>query len=247
MNRLAPLLAYLPWHARDAWLRALTPVLIAGGVIGIPVYSFIGASDSVSVADRRGIELAMNVYDGGIPLALTLGAIILMNQVIALDRDKQYFRFTMAHPIAAWEFYLQRFLVGLVLFVAASAVIPLVFSALVVKVTVIGMIKSAALQGLLLGALAMLCGALVSKDGLALIVTYVVAQILQDLRKAEVLVSWLVPVAQSLPPVRLASSLRGDWLRGVPVESSDLLFVVSYSVAMIAAALFLVKRLPLAR
>ena len=247
MKRLAPLFAYIPWHARDAILRALTPVFLALAVIGIPIYAFLGASDKLSASDPGGADIAMNIYNSGIPLALVLGGIILMNQVVALDREKQHFRFTLAHPVAAWEFYLQRFIVALLLFVAASALIPIVFTALVLPVSVLGLVKAAALYGLLLGALAMLCGALFSKDGLVLIITFAVSSTMQDLRKADVLASWLKPVANSLPPVQLLAELRQSWLDGVPVESSDVLFVISYGVGMLAVALYLVKRLPFAR
>ncbi len=247
MKRLAPLFAYLPWHARDSLMRALSPAILALAVIGIPIYAFLGASKTLSANDPRGADIALNIYNSGIPLALVLGSIILMNQVVALDREKQHFRFTLAHPVAAWEFYLQRFIVALILFVAASALIPLVFSALVLPVEVLGLVKAAALYGLLLGALAMLCGALFTKDGLALIVVFIVTNTLQDLRKADVLASWLEPLPRALPPLALLADVRGRWLHGTPVDSGDVLHIVAYGVGMLAISLFLVKRLPLAR
>lgn len=247
MSRLAPLTAYLPWHARDAAWRALAPLIIAAGVIGIPVYSFLFAPGRAGVTDPRGADMAMNIYNGGVPLALVLGAIILMNQVIALDREKQHFRFLLAHPVMPWAFYLQRFAVGLALYVAAAGVIPLVFSALVLDVPVLAVIKSAALFGLLIGSLAMLCGVLINKDGLLLIVVYVVSAMMYDLRKAGVLTSWLEDLARALPPVGLASEMRGQWMSGGAVDSSELLFVVAYAGGTLALALYLVKRLPLAR
>lgn len=247
MKRLAPLFAYIPWHARDSLMRALSPAILALAMIGIPVYAFLGASDQISATDPRGADMALNIYNSGIPLALVLGGIILVNQVVALDREKQHFRFTLAHPVAAWEFYLQRFVVALALFVAASALIPVVFSALVLKVSVLAVVQSAVLYGALLGALAMLCGALFAKDGLVLIITYVVTNVMQDLLRADVLASWLKPVARGLPPLDRLADLRGDWMRGVPVDSGDVLYVAAYAAGMLALSLFLVKRLPLAR
>ena len=247
MKRLAPLLAYLPWHARDALGRAAAPLVIALGIIGIPIYAFIGASAERSIEDPRSADMALGIYNNGLPLALTLGAIVLMNQVIALDREKQHFRFLLAHPVAAWEYYLQRFIVGLALFAAFAALIPVVFSALVVDVSVVGVVRAAALQGLLYGAIAALCGVLWQKDGLALIVIVIVAQIMQDLKKAEQLVSWLEPVARALPPVGSISAIRSQWLVGAAADQSELLFIIAYGVGTLAVALFLVKRLPLAR
>lgn len=247
MNRLAPLFAYLPWHARDALGRALAPLAIAAGVIGIPVWSFIGNSDRTSVADPRGAEMAMQIYGGGVPLTLSIGAIIMMNQVVALDRDKQHYRFLLAHPVAAWEYYLQRFIVGLVLFVLAVSLVPLTFGALVLDVPVVALMKAAALEALLVGALATLCGALMSKDGLGLIGVILVSKILQDLEKVDQLASWLEPIARGLPPIALQGQIRGQLLSGAAVASGDLLHVIAYGVGMLAVALFLVKRLPLAR
>ena len=247
MKRLAPLFAYLPWHARDAVMRALAPVLIALGVIGIPVWAFFGSGDRGEVTDPRGAQMAVSIYQGGIPLVLAIGAIILMNQVVALDREKQHFRFLLAHPVAAWEYYLQRFAVGLVLFVAAIALVPLTFSALVSDVPVIALMKAAALEGLLVGALATLCGVLVNKDGLALIGVFLLSKILQDLDKVDQLASWIEPIARGLPPIALEGEIRQQLLSGTAVASGDLLHVVSYAIGMLAVALFLVKRLPLAR
>lgn len=246
MSRLSPLLAYLPWHARDAVWRALAPVIIALGVIGLPVWAFASGSER-GLASTAVAQMTMNIYDGGMPLALTLGAIIFMNQVVALDREKQYFRFLLAHPVSAWELYLQRFVVGLALYVAAVALIPLAFGALVVEVPVVATVKAAALLGLLVGALATLCGVLVNKDGLALIGVFILARILQDLERVGQLASWLAPVARALPPVALEAELRRQWMQGIPVDGSDVMFVAAYAAGMLAVALFLVKRLPLAR
>jgi hypothetical protein len=247
MKRLAPLFAYIPWHARDSLMRALAPAILATGVIGIPVYAFLGASEQVSASDPRGADIALNIYNSGITLALVLGSIILVNQVVALDREKQHFRFTLAHPVAAWEFYLQRFIVSLVLFVAVCTLIPVVFSALVLDVNVLAVAQSAALYGLLLGALAMLCGVLFAKDGLVLIIMFVVTNVMQDLAKADALASWLEPIARALPPLDRLAALRGDWMRGIRGDSGDVLYVVIYGAGMLALSLFLVKRLPLAR
>ena len=170
-----------------------------------------------------------------------------MNQVVALDREKQHFRFLLAHPVAAWEYYLQRFAVGLVLFVAAIALVPLTFSALVSDVPVIALMKAAALEGLLVGALATLCGVLVNKDGLALIGVFLLSKILQDLDKVDQLASWIEPIARGLPPIALEGEIRQQLLSGTAVASGDLLHVVAYAIGMLAVALFLVKRLPLAR
>jgi len=247
MSRLAPLLAYIPWHARDALPRAIAPLLIAFGIIGIPVWAFVGGNAQVSVSDPRGADLAMQIYNGGLPLVLGIGAIILMNQVVALDREKQHYRFLLAHPVAAWEYYLQRFIVGLVLFVAAAAVVPILFSALAVDVPIIPLMKTAALEGLLVGALATFCGVLVNKDGVALIITFLLAKILQDLDRVDQLTWWLEPVARGLPPIALSGEIRSQLLSNTAVAQGDLLHVIGYAVGMLAVALFLVKRLPLAR
>ncbi len=248
MNGGSPIAGYLRWQARDSLLRAFTPVILFAGMGGVPLWSFtrtvgLGAMDRPGDAQN----LALQIYGNTMPLAMTLGAVLLATGIPATDREKQYFRFLFAKPVVAWAFYLQQFLVSLALFVVAMTLVPLGFTALVTAAPVLAVTKSALVFGLLYGSLVVLCGALVNKDGVAFIVVAASSFMLQTLGKAGALPDWLAGIARGLPPFVVADGMRALWLAGEPVPIGDIMHVVGYSIGMLAAALFLVRRLPLAR
>jgi hypothetical protein len=189
----------------------------------------------------------MQIYNAFIQMAATLGSVAMMNQIVALDRERQYFRFLFAHRVRPWHFYLQRFAVALLLLVALFATIPIGFSLFVTPVSAVPALQSMALYGFLVGSLAMLCGALVQRDGIALIVVFAAASVLQQAKRMGNLPSVLGVLADALPPFHRASVIRTEWLTGVAVDAGDLLIVIGYGLAMLVAALVVVKRFPLVR
>ncbi|MCE9603031.1 MAG: ABC transporter permease [Gemmatimonadetes bacterium] len=243
-----PLVGYLRWHAQDTVLRALTPPILFLGLGGVPLWSFARTA-GLDAMDRPGEahDLALQIYGNTMPLTMTLGAVLLANGLHATDREKQYFRFLFSKPVVAWAFYLQQFVVALLLFAAAMTLVPLGFGAIVTAVPVLAVTKSAVLFALLYGSLVALCGSLVTKEGVVFIAVAATSMVLQQLGKAGFLPHWLALVAGALPPFLTADSLRGLWLAGQPVAAGDIMHVVGYSTAMLAAALLLVRRLPLAR
>lgn len=248
MTSGSALAGYLRWHAQDAVLRAVTPVILFLGMGGLPLWSF-ARTVGLGAMDRPGDaqDLALQIYGSTMPLAMTLGAVILASGLPATDREKQYFRFLFAKPVVAWAFYLQQFLVGLVLFVAAMTLVPILFSLTVTAVPVLAVAQSALVFALLYGALVALCGALVSRDGVAFVTVAATSTVLQQLGKTGALPDWLAQVAGVLPPFMAADAVRALWLSGAPVAARDIVHVTGYAIGMLAAALFLVRRLPLAR
>jgi ABC-type transport system involved in multi-copper enzyme maturation permease subunit len=243
----APLLAYSKWHVREALPRMVTPLALFVVLGGLPLWALLGqvGADAVAVVGSEEYRSAMQVYGGMLSLSITLGAIVVASGIIALDRERQYFRFLFSHPVAPWQFYLQKYVITALLFSAAMMLIPLGFSALVVDVSVTGALLSALVYALLYGSLAMLCGALLNKDGVVFIGVVVVTSVLQE--SAAMLPSWLVQLAKALPPLRVANSLRSSLLGGTPVDAGDVLLVAAYSLGMLIAALVIVRRAPLAR
>lgn len=248
MTASSPLVGYLRWHAQDAIPRALTPILLFLGMGGIPLWS-IGGNLGLEAMGRPGEaqDIALQIYRSTMPLAMTLGAVILASGLPATDREKQYFRFLFAKPVAAWRFYLQQFVVGVLFFVLAMTLVPIGFSAVVTEVPVFAVTKSAFVFAVLFGSLIALCGALVIKDGIAFVLVAAASTVLQQLDKARQLPDWLGRLADLLPPFVPADLLRSQWLAGQPVPVNDIIHVIGYSMGMLAAALVLVRRLPLAR
>ena len=242
------LAGYLRWHAQDAVLRAVTPVILFLAMGGVPLWSF-ARTVGLTALDRPGDaqHVALQIYGNTMPLAMTLGALILAGGLPATDREKQYFRFLFAKPVVAWAYYLQQFVVRLALFVVAMTLVPVFFSLIVTEVPVLAVTRSAILLALLYGSLVVLCGALVTKDGVAFIAVAASSFVLQQLGRAGALPGWLALVAGLLPPFVTADAVRVLWLSGAPAAAEDIVRVIGYSIGMLVAALLLVRRLPLAR
>lgn len=248
MTTLRPLLAYVPWQARDALGRAVVPIVVFAALAGLPIWAFArqtGRTDFMVDGPARDTVLMM--YAQTLPLAITLGALLLMSQSSALDRERQYFRFVFAHQVPPWAYYLQRYTVALAIFVACCTVIPIAFTQVVTPVPVLAVVRSAALSGFLIGSLAMLCGVLVQRDGLLLIAIYLGATLLQQLERLDRLPGWLATVAVALPPVHAHGELREAWLTGRAASPGNLTLVLVYSSGLLLLSLLLLRRLALAR
>lgn len=245
MNR-APLAAYLRWNLRDGLPRLAVPIGLFLLLGGLPIWSLARTSGIASLREPSAAQqLALQAYTGMLEMSMTLGALVLMSGVVAFDRERQYFRFLFSNPVAPWQFYLQRYLLSVIAFALVMMVIPLGFSMIVTEVPVLAVAKSALLYGALYGALAMLAGALLNRDGIVLIGVVVITTMLQHI-KAE-LPGWLGTVADALPPIAAADAVSKAWLNSSAADLGSLGLVVAYSLGMLAVALLLIRRAPLAR
>lgn len=242
------LLAYLPWHARDAAVRALTPLVISALLLSIPLGAMAnGASWAVLREPGRLQDAALGAYRQTIELAITLGALLVASGFVAADRDRGHVRFLFSAPIVPWRFYLQRFVVGAVCFVLAVSCIPLAFGLVVRTVPVAPAATSAALYALLIGSLALLAGAITRRDGAVVIGVLLLAGLLQPLAAQAELPAALEAFAASLPPLHAADRVRADLLQGSTPDGRALVHVLGYASGMLAAALVVLRRAPLVR
>lgn len=247
MTVASPLAAYARWQLRDSLPRLATPLVIFLALGMLPLWALARQSGGFAAmrADGEAQQMVLVAYHSTLTLAMTLGAVLLASGVVALDRERQHFRFLFSNPVAPWKYYLQRFVVGAVMFALVMALIPLGFSALVTDVPVLPVITSSLMYALLYGSLATLCGALVNRDGILFIGIILIAGVLQQSK--QMLPGWVGAVANSLPPIQVTGTVRGAWLAGRTADTGDLLLVGLYSLGMLAAALVLIRRAPLAR
>lgn len=243
----SPLLLYARWQLREALGKALVPVLLFAGIGGIPLWTIHrqGAAGGMGAADLERADMA--IYGATMPLVMTLGAVLLANALVSTDREKQHFRFLFSRPVAAWRFYLQQFVLSVLLFVACFTVIPVGFGLLVTPVPVFAALQSAALYALLIGSLAFLCSVLVNKDGVLLVVVALFSVTLQQAERAAALPRWAALLADALPPFVAADTVRSRWLDGRAADTGDLTLVLLYAAGMLMVSLFLLRRTPLAR
>jgi hypothetical protein len=243
----SPLAAYIPWQVRDSLGRAVfTPlgIFVAMGVLPLwSVWSMHGM-EAMRTGSNQGA--AAGIYTSVLGLSMTLGAMVAVSGIIAMDRDRQYFRFLFSHQVPPWAYYLQRYVLAAVLFVATMLLIPAGYGAVVSPVPVLAVGAASLLYMLLYGSLAMLCGALLNRDGVAFIGIVIIGNVIQGIPD-EAAPAWLRVIGDALPPFSGLGELRDALLREAPLDRGDLLHVLLYSLAMLAAALFIVRRAPLAR
>jgi hypothetical protein len=248
MNRLRALLPYAPWQLRDAVPKAAVPLAIFTVVAGFPLI-FLAREHTLAVLRAPGDPqtLALATYGNFLPLALALGAIILMSGGASLDRERQHVRFLFSRPVAPWLVYLQQFAISIALFAVATTILPLAFGWMVTEVPVVAVLKVAALYALAYGSLALFCGALLNRDGIAYIAAMVLAITLQTADRAGQLGTVLSALAKALPPFVALGQVRGAWLAGAAADGGDVRLVVAYGIGMTIVALWIISRRPLVR
>lgn len=245
---LQPLLAYLPWHLREAAARAVGPVIIFAVLGGLPLWGMAAGNEEFVFTDPQVQEVVRQMYQGNVSLCLVIGGLLLMTRTVALDRERQHVRVLFAHQVPPAMFYLQRYVVGLLLFVALFSIVPLTFSWLALPVPVLGTLKAAALLGALVGALGLLCAAITQRDGLVLLALLLISTTLHELRKADVLPGWAEAIAWALPPIGFGTDLGSLLLRDAALPSGNaLVLVIGYTLGMLATALLVIRRAPLVR
>lgn len=248
MNLGSPLALYARWQLRDAAGKALIAPLIFTGLTGIPLWSMDRQFEANAARDPDAFaQVAVQIYGQTVTLAMTLGALLLLNGLVSADREKQHFRFLFSRPAAPWAFYLQQFVISVTLFTAVFALIPIGFGAIVAPVPVLAAVQSAAMYAIFLGSLALLCSVLVNKGGVLLVVVVMVSMTLQQGQSSGMLPRWASWLADALPPIETADGVRGRWLAERAAESGDIVLVLLYSLGMLGVALFLLRRAALAR
>lgn len=245
---LRPLLGYVPWHLRDIVPRALVPLVLFGVFAGIPVAVSLGGVGSAAPPDAEALGAMLRlVYVGVAPLCLTLGAFLFMTRSIAEDRERSHVRFFFSHPVAPAPFYLSRFIVGLATFAACFLPVPLLMRALGADVPLLGSMVAMLTVFMLIGGLTTLCAALTNKDGLALIIAYVVTQALQRLAATDALPAWSQPIARGLPPIESLNLIMKSLFEATDWPVTDIIHVVGYGLGLLVAGLLVLRRAPLVR
>jgi hypothetical protein len=241
-------LAYLPWQLRDSAVKALAPALIFALMASPTLMAMRASQPSIDFRTHpSGIALAASLFQNMAVFSIWIGGLLVMSEIVAMDRDRQYYRFLFSKPVVPWQLYLQRFVVGLVAFVAVYALVPVVFSALVTPVPVGHTVIAVALMGVLLGGMMTLVSALTRRDGFGTVIVYLITSVLQSASRADALADWMDPIARALPPVVKYADARTLLLQGVMPEAEVLWHIGLYGAGMAAVGLYLVKRLPLAR
>lgn len=246
---LKPLLAYLPWQARDLAVRGSAPLGILLALGGLPIAAFLYQQGVVDLAnDPRQAEFVRAVYQGVAPLTITLGAFLFMTSSLAMDRDKQHVRFLFSHQVNPVSYYLQRFVLGMLVFLALFSLGPLALEFLLGgDVQVLGTLAGYAISLVLIGGMTVLASSLTNRDGVLLILLYILVRSLQQLTAQDLLPDWMTPLVRGMPPLGTMSELTTALVQGNAVQTTDVVHVLGYGLGMLIAGLLVVRRAPLVR
>lgn len=229
-------------------VRGLAPLAILLVVGGLPTYAFLDGQDVVDLANNSmQADTVKAIYQGVASLAITLGAFLFMSSSVALDRDKQHVRFFFSRQVNPVNYYLQRFVVGMLLFLALFAIVPGAIELFLTDVNVLGSIGAFAISLVLVGGLTVLAAALTNRDGLALILSFVIIRTLQQLSTQDLLPDWMEPVVRGLPPIETMTQLSKAFVEGNTFQTTDLIHVVGYGLGLLAAGLIVMRRSALVR
>lgn len=241
--------SYLRFHVRDFILgRGLAPIAFFVLFVGLPLW-VMSRQDGGFAALREAPMSAVveQLYRSNLKLIITLGTFLLVSGIVATDREKQHYRFLFSKPLSVPVYYGVRGLVFALCFVLLIGGIAALFSWLVLPVSIPAAMKAAAIYVALLGGLGFLASSLTNRDGLLVVVVFALSSILQQTEPSGQLPGWVAQVSHVLPPAVAADGLRSAILAGREVETDKLRLVLGYSAGMIAAALLLLRRLPIGR
>lgn len=249
------LMAYLPYQLRDYLLqRAALPVILVLLTVGIPLYGM--NSTPGFWATPQGRDFAIQLYKSTVTPFLPVGAFLAVSNVISADRQQGFGRFYFSKPVNVLGYYGQAYLLHGGVFIALFAIITLIFGSLTTPISVTGAVEAAALTFVVIAPLSLVFGALSRFDSGALVLTYLLASLTQQVvaqAKAvgpaalEALPKFLAPIAAILPPVQDMGAQRDLLYAGQALDTAALGHIFGYSAGALVLGVVLLRRLPLSR
>lgn len=226
---------YLPWMTWD---------VVRGPGLGMAVVGVLAAFliNSMSVVTSgTGGEAA--VFLGILDFAVTVFAILATAGMVSADFGLGYYRTLFARPLSPPLYYLQRWFLGGLAVLLATALLGLAAAARIgTEISTGRVLAQSALHYLLLGGVVFLLSTVTRRDWLIAVLIIAAHAGLGVARSFGAAVSGAAALLYAiLPPFRLA-----DAAEPVPA-GGDLLHVLLYGVGLVGAALAVIRLRPLAR
>ena len=230
---------YALWQIRDFARDRGIALLLVGFLLGFTV---VGPVRAMGRPIDQG--LAKNLLVATLAQLSFILAFITLNGTISTDRKMGYFRFLFSKPVSIPAYYSQLFVVYLVGFLAAIAILLGGFSIFARPVSPFAPLAYCALVFLSLGGIAFLISSLFRHDWPILAAIFLGSAILHSMWQYQE--GWRRMVLSILPPVyKLTQALPDIVNRGV-VNTQDVLWLLGYSSICFAAGLYVLKRRPFA-
>ena len=226
---------YLPWMTLDLARSAGLAVALVGVLA-----AFLISSMTVVTSGTGG---EATVFLGILDFAVTVFALLATAGIVSADFGLGYYRTLFARPVSPPLYYLQRWLLGGVLVLLATSVVGFAAAARIGAQLPIGrVLVQSALFYLLLGGLVLLLSTITRRDWIIAALVVVAHAGLGLARSLGAAASGAAAVLYTiLPPFGLVDV-------GEPVPAgADLVHVVLYGLALVLAALTVIRLRPLAR
>ena len=226
---------YLPWMTLDLARSAG----LAMALVGV-LAAFLISSMTVVTSGTGG---EATVFLGILDFAVTVFALLATAGIVSADFGLGYYRTLFARPVSPPLYYLQRWLLGGVLVLLATSVVGFAAAARIGAQLPIGrVLVQSALFYLLLGGLVLLLSTITRRDWIIAALVVAAHAGLGLARSLGAAASGAAAVLYTiLPPFGLVDV-------GEPVPAgADLVHVVLYGLALVLAALTVIRLRPLAR
>ncbi|MEP6590312.1 MAG: hypothetical protein ABJC19_03930 [Gemmatimonadota bacterium] len=238
MTRDRSPLRYVPWLALD--IVKVQLALFATVAVGLPLV-ILRLQKSMGTAPEAAV-----VQSGTFTAVLTIAVLMAIGGAIGGDLKGGYYRAWFSKPISPWWYYLQRWLLGGI----AVLLAPLMLGGVLALVLHRGsgitgdLMLTVALGYLLVGSACLLFSNFTARDWLVVFLLSFMQQRLAQVVEASgnfgvTLPTWLVWLEKTLPPFHLINAMKPA------LHGNELLHVLGYGVAMLAAALVIVQVRPL--
>jgi hypothetical protein len=243
MNRTRAPLRYLPWFGRDTLAFPFSIFLLAAVGMGFLFWRLASKFHTGPATGTVAHQIQVGVWS----TCLTVAVLMATAGVVGQDLQRGYYRAWFSKPMAAWWFYLQRFILG-----AATVLVAPYLLGLAIKLALGGdfgidgpLMANIALGVLLIGGATVLLSVFTTRGWLLVYLMVIVQTIVGGLmvrfnaQSGVSMPGFFVWLHRLLPPFDLVD------LKQPVASGSDLVHVLGYGGAMVVLAFTLLKWRPL--
>jgi hypothetical protein len=230
---------YAYWHLRDFIRERGLALLITSTLLGFtfvaPMRAMMGSNIDEANAKR--------ILVMALPQIVYIAAFIGLNGIISTDRKFGYYRFLFSKPVSIPAYYAQYFVISLVGFVAAFALLFGVFAIVVRPLNFVPELTFCALVYLSLGGIAFLISSLFRFDWPILAGVYLGALIANGMWAQDT--GWRMVIRDALPPLQKLSAALTDLMNFGTLDTKAVAWLLGYSALCFAAGLIVLWRRPI--
>lgn len=223
--------------------RGVAMLIIGALLLGqaaLQLRSFAGPGVIIAIPPEMRLRLGWSIF-----WTFSFIAVLMtVNGMVSGDRRQGYFRFLFSKPLSIAGYYASAFAVGLLGVLLASVAMYLAVWWIGIRLPVQVLVAVAMIYALV-GAIGFFYSTIMSREWLGVIATLVVVGYLhfridRDGGTVGSLARYL------LPPIHLGNAVRDATLSGALPEATILFWTLGYGLVVLAAALLVLRRRPLA-